>query len=171
MLLARGLLSFLNANGGPRRGRFALGAMNSPLASFASNASLSRNARLSEPLNYARFFVGELLPPEAERVVYLDADVVVRRSLAALDGAAAAAFAANASALIAAVPRDFKRVCDHLVHCGAPEVAARFDDAKNDLHASRRRAERKDETKKERRKERTAERNAALASIVDASLL
>ncbi|KAH8095271.1 glycosyl transferase [Aureococcus anophagefferens] len=80
------------------------------------------------PRPRARFFVGDLLP-EARRAIYLDADVVVEASLAGLDGAAAAAFAANATAVVlAAAPRDFKRVCDHLVNCGAAAVRARFAD-------------------------------------------
>lgn len=97
-------------------------------------ADRSRTARLGDALNYARFFVGDLLP-EARRAIYLDADVVVEASLAGLDGAAAAAFAANASAVLAAAPRDFKRVCDHLVNCGAAAVRARFADPARALHA------------------------------------
>ena len=43
--------------------------------------ALSANARLAEPLNYARFFVDQLLPADAETAIYLDSDVTVRASL------------------------------------------------------------------------------------------
>ena len=101
----------------------------------ASTPPRARGRVASETLPaQARFFVGDLLP-EARRAIYLDADVVVEASLAGLDGAAAAAFAANASAVLAAAPRDFKRVCDHLVNCGAAAVRARFADPARALHA------------------------------------
>ncbi|EGB02112.1 hypothetical protein AURANDRAFT_69187, partial [Aureococcus anophagefferens] len=37
--------------------------------------------------------------------------------------------------VLAAAPRDFKRVCDHLVNCGAAAVRARFADPARALHA------------------------------------
>ena len=37
--------------------------------------------------------------------------------------------------MVAAAPRDFKRVCDHLVNCGAAAVLARFADPARALHA------------------------------------
>ena len=46
--------------------------------------ALSANSRLAEPLNYARFFVDQLLPADAATAIYLDSDVTVRASLAAL---------------------------------------------------------------------------------------
>ena len=104
-------------------------------AALGGAGPLSPNARLAEPLNYARFFVGELVPRDAARAIYLDADVSVAASLAVLDAAAAAAFAENASAVVAAVPRDFKRVCDSVVRCGHPAVRAAYRDPARALHA------------------------------------
>jgi len=68
-------------------------------------AARARTRRVGDTSTQARFFVGDLLP-EARRAIYLDADVVVEASLAGLDGAAAAAFAANASAVVARAAKE-----------------------------------------------------------------
>ena len=61
---------------------------------------------LRSPLNFARFYLADLLP-DADRVVYLDADAVAVRDVADLyDGA----FSGSASSVVAAAPRD-QRVC------------------------------------------------------------
>ena len=125
---ARGRAETRTARAG-RRGRASRGTSRRPRA-----RARARARRVGDTSTQARFFVGDLLP-EARRAIYLDADVVVEASLAGLDGAAAAAFAANASAVLAAAPRDFKRVCDHLVNCGAAAVRARFADPARALHA------------------------------------
>ncbi len=87
-------------------------------------APRARDPRLRDPLNYARFFVGELLP-QARRCIYLDTDVFVERSLADLDDAARQLFADQSDAVIAAVPRDFKKPCDGVVNCKLPIVRSR----------------------------------------------
>ena len=79
---------------------------------------------MRDPLNYARFFVGELLP-QARRCIYLDTDVFVERSLADLDDAARRLFDEHGKAVIAAVPRDFKKPCDGVVNCELPVVRSR----------------------------------------------
>lgn len=79
-------------------------------------ASRARDPRLRDPLNYARFFVGELLP-KATQCIYLDTDVFVERSLADLDRIAKELFAEQPNTVIAAVPRDFKKPCDGVVNC------------------------------------------------------
>ena len=87
-------------------------------------APRARDPRLRDPLNYARFFVGELLP-QARRCIYLDTDVFVERSLVDLDDAARQLFAEQSNAVIAAVPRDFKKPCDGVVNCKLPMVRSR----------------------------------------------
>lgn len=84
--------------------------------------------RLSEPLNYARFFIGELL--EAKTAVYLDSDVIVLGDLREMHREALRMFETS-DAVIAAVPRDFKSVCS-LVDC--PLIEKRGV-KKEDLHA------------------------------------
>ena len=87
-------------------------------------APRARDPRLRDPLNYARFFVGELLP-SSKRCIYLDTDVFVERSLVDLDDAARQLFEEHSSAVIAAVPRDFKKPCDGVVNCKLPMVRSR----------------------------------------------
>jgi len=88
----------------------------------ASNSNdLSAKKRLAEPLNYVRFFVTDYF--NTGRVIYLDSDVLIRNDLALLDTAAAVGFSENPDASVAIVPRDYKKVCGHVVHC---TVAAKF---------------------------------------------
>lgn len=95
----------------------------------SKGAALSSKQRLTEPLNYARFFIGELLP--ASRAVYLDSDVIVRADLRSLHFEALRGFAKDPDAVIAAVPRDFKSVC-RVVDCALVEKQGV---AITDLHA------------------------------------
>ena len=82
-----------------------------------------KQPRLSDALNYARFFVGDLFPEDSE-VIYLDSDVLVMKDLNVLRAEAAKAFLETPSASVAVVPRDFKKVCGHVVDC---QKAARFE--------------------------------------------
>ena len=93
------------------------------------------NARLAEPLNYARFFVDQLLPADAETAIYLDSDVTVRASLVDLDAVARRKFAANTSALVAVVPREYKNVCRGFVNCRHPAIRRVFPRPEAELHA------------------------------------
>lgn len=92
--------------------------MDFELGDWPTNATkqISRHTRLSDPLNYARFFIGDLFFPDEELVVYLDSDVVVRRDLKHLVTEAENALK-NTDAVVAVAPRDFKRVCGHVVDC------------------------------------------------------
>lgn len=84
------------------------------LGTWASGARLTDKSRLAEPLNFARFFVAELLPA-ASTAVYLDSDVLVRGDLLDLHAEAQAKLDGQPDALVAVVPRDYKRVCGHVV--------------------------------------------------------
>ncbi|KAH8048656.1 glycosyl transferase [Aureococcus anophagefferens] len=96
---------------------------------------------LRSPLNFARFYLADLLP-DADRVVYLDADAVAVRDVADLyDGA----FSGSASSVVAAAPRD-QRVCydrnasrPGVFYCGDARARARaalgFPDPEADLEA------------------------------------
>lgn len=101
----------------------------------ATAETLSANARLAEPLNYTRFFVDQLLPADAETAIYLDSDVTVRASLADLDAVARRKFAANTSALVAVVPREYKNVCKGFVNCRHAAIRRVFPRPEAELHA------------------------------------
>ena len=76
----------------------------------------------SSALNYARFYLAELLGVASGVVVYLDSDVLVLGDVAAL---ADATFAAPGAAPVAAVPRPWKPVCGAFLNCkDASSVAA-----------------------------------------------
>lgn len=62
---------------------------------------------LETPLNFARFYLADLLPAEVDVVVYLDADVVVLRDLAHL----VAGLPAVKKFAVAAVPRVAQQAC------------------------------------------------------------
>jgi lipopolysaccharide biosynthesis glycosyltransferase len=47
-------------------------------------ANLAITGNLSSPLNFARFYLPRLLPPEIDQVLYLDADVVLQSDVHAL---------------------------------------------------------------------------------------
>lgn len=80
---------------------------------------------LKSSLNFARFYLAELLP-SVRRVVYLDADVVVLRDLAAL-------FDDHTATAVAAVPRPKMRPCYNknasrpgMFFCDDPKARAVF---------------------------------------------
>lgn len=86
------------------------------LGNWARGSQLTTNARLAEPLNYVRFFIGQLLP-HASTAIYLDSDVHVQDDLLKLHNEARRKLDAEPRALVAVVPRDHKKVCGHLIDC------------------------------------------------------
>lgn len=71
-----------------------------PQQTVRVTASAAVTGHLASPLNFVRFYLPRVLPPHVERVLYLDADVVVRADLRELWAAPLAP-----SHAVAAVPR------------------------------------------------------------------
>ncbi|KAJ1463265.1 nucleotide-diphospho-sugar transferase [Pelagophyceae sp. CCMP2097] len=85
------------------------------------------HGNLRSPLNFARFYLHELLPRDVEKVVYLDSDTLAVRDVAELyDGA----LAANGTAALAAVSRPYQKACwaandtHGYLYCDGPKLRA-----------------------------------------------
>lgn len=74
---------------------------------------------LASDLNFARFYLSEILEGDAEKVVYLDADTIVLADVAVLYDETLTA--AN-DELFAAVSRKNKKICGAFLNCGVAGV-------------------------------------------------
>ena len=74
---------------------------------------------LASSLNFARFYLHDILPKDVEKILWLDADTVVLRDIVPLYDEA---FRKNDFAVAAVSRKDVKHVCGPVVHCDLPEV-------------------------------------------------
>jgi len=79
----------------------------------------AQKGNLAADLNYARFYLPDLLP-DVEKIVYLDADTVVAKDVAKLYDSALV----EGDSVLAAVPRDGKSVCFSMLECEDEAVRA-----------------------------------------------
>ena len=93
---------------------------------------LKKAALASSSLNYARFYLSELLE-DVDKVIYLDADVVVLGDACALWDSALLDGASADSMAVAAAPRAWKKICGSFINC--KDVSATKTLAKYGLHA------------------------------------
>ncbi|KAJ1459632.1 nucleotide-diphospho-sugar transferase [Pelagophyceae sp. CCMP2097] len=88
----------------------------------AIRASAGLKGNLAAGPNFARFYLGAILPKEVRKVVYLDADTVVLRDVAQLYDTALTDETPSSQA-VAAVARPTKTVCGSFVNCRSADVA------------------------------------------------
>ena len=81
----------------------------------------SRKGNLSAEANFARFYLPEMLPNDVEKVVYLDADTVVRKDVAHLYDTSLTASTSPRMA-VAAVSRRYKPMCGSWLACRSTQV-------------------------------------------------
>ncbi|KAH8075062.1 glycosyl transferase [Aureococcus anophagefferens] len=81
----------------------------------------ARKGNLAAGPNFARFYLADLLPPGVDKVVYLDADTIVRKDVAHLfDTSLTSSTPRNFA--VAAVSRRYKAMCGSFINCRSPEV-------------------------------------------------
>ncbi|KAH8052066.1 glycosyl transferase [Aureococcus anophagefferens] len=81
----------------------------------------TRKGNLAAGPNFARFYLADLLPPGVDKVVYLDADTIVRKDVAHLfDTSLTSSTPRNFA--VAAVSRRYKAMCGSFINCRSPEV-------------------------------------------------
>ena len=81
----------------------------------------SRKGNLSAEANFARFYLTEMLPSDVEKVVYLDADTVVRKDVTHLYDTSLTQ-ATSQSMAVAAVSRRYKPMCGSWLACRSTQV-------------------------------------------------